>query len=54
MIRLFQHWLPLKEQMKDRTINYVDLLCPYLLFARSKEDPIPQVSKRLVKDERAT
>ena len=59
MKRLSPHRLPLKERMKDRTINYVDLLHPNPLPTRV-EDPIPQVSRRLAlqkkksENERAT
>ena len=47
MKRLSPHRLPLKERMKDRTINYVDLLRPNPLPARLEQDPMPQVSRRL-------
>ena len=47
MKRLSPHRLPLKEQMKDRTISYVDLLRPDPLPSRLEEDPMPRVSRRL-------
>ena len=34
MKRLSPHRLPLKEQMRDHTINYVDLLCSNLFPPR--------------------
>ena len=42
MKRLSPHRLPLKERMKDQTINYVDLLRPDPLPARLEEDPMPR------------
>ena len=48
MKRLSPNWLSLKKRMKDRTITYVDLLCPDPLPARLEENPMPQVSIRLV------
>ena len=47
MKRLSLHQLPLKEWMKDQTINYVDLLRPDQLPTRLEEDRIPQVCRRL-------
>ena len=47
MKRLSPHQLPLKEWMKDRTINYIDLLRLDPLPAKLEEDPMPQVSRRL-------
>ena len=40
MKRLSPHRLPLKERMKDQTINYVDLLRLDPLSARLEEDPM--------------
>ena len=47
MKRLSPHRLPLKERMKDRTINYVDLLRSDPLPTRLEQDPMPRVSRRL-------
>ena len=44
---LSPHWLPLKERMKDRTISYIDLLCPNPLLARLEQDSMLRVSRRL-------
>ena len=33
--------------MKDRTISYIDLLCPDPLPARLEQIPMPRVSRRL-------
>ena len=48
MKRLLPHRLPLKERMKDRTISYVDLLCPDPLPRRGKDDLVPQGCRRLL------
>ena len=47
MKRLSPHRLPLKERMKDRTINYIELLRPDPLLTKLEEDPMPRVSRRL-------
>ena len=47
MKRLSPHRLPLKKQMKDQTISYVDLLHPDPFRARLEEDRMPQVCRRL-------
>ena len=60
MKRLSPHRLPMKEQMKDQTVCYVDLLCPDPLPPRLEDDFVPRVCRRLEllkvksKDERAT
>ena len=60
MKTLSLHRLPLKERMKDQTINYVDLFCRGPHFARLEEDLMPRVSRRLAlqkmksEDDRAT
>ena len=38
MKRVFLHHLLLKEQMKDCTVNYVDLLCSNSIPTRHKKD----------------
>jgi hypothetical protein len=44
---LSPHWLLLKEQMKERTISYVDLLRPDPLPPRMDPRRKPRVSTRL-------
>ena len=48
MKKLLSHRLPLKERMKDQSINYVDLLCPDPYPIRLDKDPMPRVLRRLV------
>ena len=58
--RLSPYQLPMKEQMKDRTIKYVDLFHSDPRSARLEEKCVPQVCRRLEswrmksKDDRAT
>ena len=60
MKRLSPHQLPLKERMKDQTINYIDLFHSDPLPSRLEEDRVSQVCRRLKsrrvksKDNRAT
>ena len=41
MKRLSLHRLPLKEQMKNQTISYLDLLLLNLFLARLEENHVP-------------
>ena len=49
MKRLSPHRLPLKEQMKDQTISYVDLLRSDPLPPRTNNEWKPQSSRRLAR-----
>ena len=49
MKRLLPHRLPLKEQMKDQTISYVDLLRSDPLPPRTNNEWKPQSSRRLAR-----
>ena len=60
MKRLSPHRLPMKEQIKNQTISYVDLFYLDPLLARLEENRVPQVHRRLEswrmksKDDKAT
>ena len=43
--RMLLHHLPLKEQMKDRSINYVDLFHPDPIFVRFNDLLVPKYLK---------
>ena len=49
MKRLSLHCLSLKEQMKDQTISYVDLLHPYPLPSRMDDERKPRASRSLAR-----
>ena len=41
MKRLSPHYLLLKEQMKDHTIRYVNVLCPDTFLATIEKEQMP-------------